>query len=178
MNYSSLKRHDVANGVGVRVSLFVSGCEHACPGCFNPEAWQFSFGEPYTEEIERQVLDALRPAHIRGLTLLGGEPLHPRNRPEVLGLVENVRRAFPEKDIWCYTGYHFEKELLPESAQDPVLRRLLEQIDVLVEGRFVLARKSMNVRFRGSDNQRILLCKASLEAGKAVLWETAAGEDK
>jgi len=169
MNYSNLKPYDVANGVGVRVSLFVSGCEHACPGCFNPEAWQFSFGEPYTEEVERQVLEALRPEHIRGLTLLGGEPMHPRNRPAVLALVEKVRAERPEKDIWCYTGYHFDKELLPGSENDPVLRRLLEGIDVLVDGRFALARKSMNVRFRGSDNQRILLCKESLRAGKAVL---------
>jgi len=171
MNYSNLKPHDVANGVGVRVSLFVSGCEHGCPGCFNPEAWQFSFGEPYTHDIEQQVLDALRPDYIRGLTLLGGEPLHPRNRPEVLSLTERVRLEYPCKDIWCYTGYHFEKELLPESEQDAALRHLLEQIDVLVDGRFTLARKSMNVRFRGSDNQRILLCRESAAAGKTVLWE-------
>ena len=171
MNYSNFKPYDVANGVGVRVSLFVSGCEHACPGCFNPEAWQFSFGEPYTDEIERKVLEALRPEHIRGLTLLGGEPLHPRNRPDVLALLERVRRECPGKDVWCYTGYHFDKELLPESESDPLLRRLLEQIDILVDGRFVLARKSMNVRFRGSENQRVLLCRASLEAGQAVRAE-------
>jgi anaerobic ribonucleoside-triphosphate reductase activating protein len=169
MNYSNFKPYDVANGVGVRVSLFVSGCEHACPGCFNPEAWQFGFGEPYTEDVERQVLEALRPEHIRGLTLLGGEPLHPRNRPAVLALVERVRRECPGKDIWCYTGYHFDKELLPESARDGTLRRLLEAVDVLVDGRFVLARKNLNVRFRGSDNQRILLCRESMQAGKAVL---------
>jgi len=173
MNYSNLKPYDVANGVGVRVSLFVSGCGHACPGCFNPEAWQFSFGEPYTDAVEQQVLGALRPAHIRGLTLLGGEPLHPRNRSGVLSLVERVRAECAGKDIWCYTGYHFDRELLPESAQDATLRRLLERIDVLVDGRFVLARKSMNVRFRGSDNQRILLCRESMEAGKAVLWEAS-----
>ena len=173
MNYSNFKPYDVANGVGVRVSLFVSGCEHACPGCFNPEAWQFSFGEPYTEEVERRVLEALRPEHIRGLTLLGGEPLHPRNRADVLALAERVREVYPGKDIWCYTGYHFDKELLPGSARDEILRRLLENIDVLVDGRFVLARKSMQVRFRGSDNQRILLCRESLRAGKAILWESA-----
>ena len=171
MNYSNLKPHDVANGVGVRASLFVSGCEHACPGCFNPEAWQFSFGEPYTEEVEARVLEALRPEYIRGLTLLVGEPLHPRNRPGVLGLVERVRREMPEKDIWCYTGYHFDKELLPACAEDPLLRALLEQIDVLVDGRFVEARKNLNIRFRGSDNQRVLLCRESMEAGRAVLAE-------
>ena len=172
MHYSNLKPHDVANGVGVRASLFVSGCEHACPGCFNPEAWQFRFGEPYTEEVERRVLEALRPEHIRGLTLLGGEPLHPRNRPEILALVEKIHNEFRgAKDVWCYTGYHFDKELLLESARDPALRRLLEGIAVLVDGRFVLARKSMNTRFRGSENQRILLCRESLKAGKAVPWE-------
>ena len=169
MNYSNIKPHDVANGVGVRVSLFVSGCGHACPGCFNPEAWQFSFGEPYDEQAEQGVIDALRPAHIRGLTLLGGEPLHPRNRETVLSLVQRVRRELPGKDLWCYTGYHFDKELLPESESDPVLRRLLEQIDVLVDGRFVEARKNLNIRFRGSDNQRVLLCGESVKAGYAVL---------
>ena len=169
MNYSNLKPYDVANGVGVRVSLFVSGCGHACPGCFNPEAWQFSFGEPYTEQAEGLVLDALRPDYIRGLTLLGGEPLHPRNRAGVLGLVERVRRELPGKDNWCYTGYHFDKELLPACREDPVLAALLSQIDVLVDGRFVQARKNLNIRFRGSDNQRVLLCRDSLRAGHAVL---------
>ena len=172
MNYSNIKPYDVANGVGVRVSLFVSGCEHACPGCFNPEAWQFFYGEPFDEAAEQRVLDALRPDYIRGLTLLGGEPLHPRNRPDVLRLVERVRRELPEKTIWCYTGYHFDKELLPACADDPVLKALLEQIDVLVDGRFVQARKNLNIRFRGSDNQRVLLCRESLREGRAILWES------
>ena len=170
MYYSNLKPHDVANGVGVRVSLFVSGCEHACPGCFNPEAWQFNFGQPYTSETEQQLIDALRPEYIRGLTLLGGEPLHPRNRGTVLSLVERIKHALPQKDIWCYTGYHLDKELLPESARDPQLRSLLEQIDVLVDGRFVQARKSLNTRFRGSENQRVVLCKKSLRANKILFW--------
>jgi len=171
MNFSGIKTHDIANGPGVRVSLFVSGCEHACPGCFNPEAWQFRYGEPYTPAAEAQLLEALRPEHIRGLTLLGGEPLHPRNRLEVLGVVELIRRELPQKDVWCYSGYVFEKELLPACENDPVLRQLLSRIDVLVEGRFVLARKDINLRFRGSSNQRVLLCKESLEAEKAILWE-------
>ncbi|MDR1465559.1 MAG: anaerobic ribonucleoside-triphosphate reductase activating protein [Oscillospiraceae bacterium] len=173
MNYAEIRTHDIANGVGVRVSLFVSGCEHACPGCFNPEAWRFGFGEPFTEETEARILGALRPAHIRGLTLLGGEPLHPRNRSDVLALVRRVREAHPDKDIWCYTGYHFERELLPESERDSILRQLLEEIDVLVDGRFVQARKSLHTRFRGSENQRILRVRESLAAGRAVLWEGA-----
>jgi anaerobic ribonucleoside-triphosphate reductase activating protein len=169
MNYSNLKTCDIANGVGVRVSLFVSGCAHACPGCFNPEAWQFSFGQPYTPETEAQILEALRPAHIRGLTLLGGEPLHPRNRPTLLALLRRVRAALPKKDIWCYTGYVFDKELLPDD--DPLLRELLAHIDILVDGRFVEAQKDLNLRFRGSSNQRILRCAESLRAGKAIAWE-------
>jgi len=168
MYYSNFKPHDVANGAGVRVSLFVSGCEHACPGCFNPEAWQFDFGQPFTSEAEQQVIDALRPEYIRGLTLLGGEPLHPRNRNTVLALVERIKREFPQacKDVWCYTGYIFETELLPE----PGLRPLLEQIDVLVDGRFVQARKSFNTRFRGSENQRMIYCKESIKSGKVLTW--------
>ncbi|MCL2445863.1 MAG: anaerobic ribonucleoside-triphosphate reductase activating protein [Oscillospiraceae bacterium] len=164
MYYSELKPHDIANGVGVRVSLFVSGCEHACPGCFNPQAWQFNYGKPFTEETTQEVLQLLRPAHIRGLTFLGGEPLHARNRSAVLELMQQVRCALPNRDIWCYTGYVFEQELLPDKNVHP----LLAQIDVLVDGRFVQQRKSLNTRFRGSDNQRVLDCKASLNAGRAV----------
>jgi anaerobic ribonucleoside-triphosphate reductase activating protein len=165
MYFSNLKPHDVANGVGVRVSLFCSGCEHACPGCFNPEAWQFNFGKPFTGEVEQQIIDALKPDYIRGLTLLGGEPLHPRNRPAIQALVERVRSEFPGKDIWCYTGFQFEHELLP----NPDIHPLLAQIDVLVEGRFIQALKSFNTPFRGSSNQRVLLCSKSVKAGYAVL---------
>ncbi|MDR3313500.1 MAG: anaerobic ribonucleoside-triphosphate reductase activating protein [Oscillospiraceae bacterium] len=172
MNVATIKPHDIANGVGVRVSLFVSGCEHACPACFNPEAWDFSFGEPYTDATESRILAALAPEHIRGLTLLGGEPLHPRNRAVVCALAERVRQTYPAKDIWCYTGYHFEQELLPECQRDPVLRRLLEQLDTLVDGRFVEAKKNLSLRFRGSENQRVLRCRASLAAGEAILDDT------
>jgi anaerobic ribonucleoside-triphosphate reductase activating protein len=171
MNYSNVKRHDIANGPGVRVSLFVSGCEHACPGCFNPEAWQFAFGEPFTPQVAQKILEALRPAHIRGLTLLGGEPLHPHNRADVLSFVNFIRTELPEKDIWCYTGYLFDNELLPACAQDAILWQLLSQIDVLVDGRFVQTRKDLNLRFRGSANQRLLRCKESLKAGTPVIWE-------
>ncbi|MCL2531515.1 MAG: anaerobic ribonucleoside-triphosphate reductase activating protein [Oscillospiraceae bacterium] len=164
MYYSELKSHDIANGVGVRVSLFCSGCQHACPGCFNPQAWQFDYGKPFTEETVQEILQLLRPAHIRGLTLLGGEPLHPHNRSTILELIKRVRREMPNRDVWCYTGFVFEHELLPDEAVHPVLA----QLDVLVDGRFVQDRKSLNTRFRGSDNQRVLDCRASLEAGRAV----------
>ena len=169
MYYSNLKPHDVANGAGVRVSLFVSGCEHACPGCFNPAAWQFNFGQPYTAQTEQQIIDALQPDYIRGLTLLGGEPLHPRNRDTVYALIDRIRCELPKKDIWCYTGFVFEHELLP----DPDVHPLLQQIDVLVDGRFVQAHKSFDTRFRGSSNQRMLQCRESIAAGRAVLWDNA-----
>lgn len=169
MYYSNLKPHDVANGAGVRVSLFVSGCEHACPGCFNPEAWQFCFGQPFTTQTQQQIINALKPDYIQGFTLLGGEPLHPQNRGTILALIERIRRELPEKNIWCYTGYHFDHELLPEAHTSSELMALLQHIDILVDGRFMQAHKSFSTRFRGSSNQRVLCCKASLQAGHAVL---------
>ncbi|MDR1927915.1 MAG: anaerobic ribonucleoside-triphosphate reductase activating protein [Oscillospiraceae bacterium] len=175
MHFAAIKPHDVANGPGVRVSLFVSGCHHACPGCFNPEAWSFAYGESFGEPQVRQILSALAPDYIRGLSLLGGEPLHPLNRAAVLKLVRQVRKHHPRKDIWCYTGYDFERELLPESTADPILRQLLEQIDVLVDGRFVEAKKNLNIRFRGSENQRVLNLRASLVAERGV---PAEGDDQ
>ena len=117
MNYAAIKKTDVANGPGVRVSLFVSGCTHGCKGCFNSEAWDFGYGNPYTIQTETEILKALAPDYIRGLSLLGGEPLDPRNRKEVLSLVEKVRLSYPKKDIWCYTGYDYEKDLLPLAQQ-------------------------------------------------------------
>ncbi|MCL2107544.1 MAG: anaerobic ribonucleoside-triphosphate reductase activating protein [Oscillospiraceae bacterium] len=171
MNYATIKPHDIANGVGVRVSLFVSGCEHACPACFNPECWDFGFGQPYTSETEGEILQAMAPEHIRGLTLLGGEPLHPSSRDTLLGLAGRVRAVYPGKDLWCYTGYDFERELLGFCAADSRLRLLLEHIDILVDGRFIEAKKNLNLRFRGSENQRILRMKHSLEAGRAIVAE-------
>lgn len=169
MNYAALKPIDVANGPGIRVSLYVSGCEHRCPGCFNPEAWHFEYGEPYTDETAQAVLDAIQPAYVSGFTLLGGEPLHPRNCAKVLELVRKVKAAYPQKSIWCYTGYDFVKELLPRAQQDEVLRELLESMAVLVDGRFVDAKKDLTLRFRGSANQRILDLPKSLAESKAVL---------
>ncbi|MDR2525991.1 MAG: anaerobic ribonucleoside-triphosphate reductase activating protein [Oscillospiraceae bacterium] len=169
MYYAAIKRHDVANGPGVRVSLFVSGCEHACPGCFNAEAWNFSYGEKYTQQTEEAILQALTPVYIRGLSLLGGEPLHPRNSAAIAALAARVRKAYPAKDIWCYTGYDFERELLPSCATSSALRALLGNTDILVDGRYIAAQKNLNLRFRGSANQRILLARESLAAGQAIL---------
>lgn len=167
MNYASIKKCDVANGLGVRVSLFVSGCEHYCKGCFNAEAWSFTYGDKYTEQTEKDILDYLSPKYISGLTLLGGEPLNPKNAPFLIGLVKKAKALYPEKDIWCYTGYTLE-ELLQEKRDD--VFKLLEYIDVLVDGRFIEEEKSPSLRFKGSANQRILLVKETLKAGKPVLW--------
>ena len=171
MNYAEIRRVDVANGPGVRVSLFVSGCPHHCEGCFNPETWDFSFGVPFGEEQIAQILNFLRPGHIRGLSLLGGEPFAPENQSAVLELVERVREELPGKDIWCYTGYLFED--LREGRVGSHAQALLGGLDVLVDGPFVQARKNLGLRFRGSGNQRILRVPESLERGEAVLWEDA-----
>ena len=169
MNYADIKRVDVANGPGVRVSLFVSGCTHRCPGCFNPETWNFQFGAPFGEEQIQEILGYLRPNHIKGLSLLGGEPFEPENQPVVLELVKRVRAELPQKDIWCYTGYLFEP--LAEGKIGVHSRPLLEQLDVLVDGPFILERKNLGLRFRGSDNQRVLDVPASLAAKQAVWCE-------
>ena len=169
MNYADIKRVDVANGPGVRVSLFVSGCTHRCPGCFNPETWDFQFGARFGEDEIQAILDYLRPTHIRGLSLLGGEPFEPENQQAVLELVRRVRSELPQKDIWCYSGYLFEA--LAEGNIGPHSRTLLEQLDILVDGPFVLARKNLGLRFRGSDNQRIIRVQDSLACGRAVLWD-------
>ena len=171
MNYAEIRRVDVANGPGVRVSLFVSGCPHHCEGCFNPQTWDFSFGEGFGEEQIEQILTLLRPGHIRGLSLLGGEPFAPANQSSLLGLVERVRQELPGKDIWCYTGYLFED--LMEGRVGNYAPALLKGLDVLVDGPFVLAKKNLGLRFRGSENQRIIRVPESLERGEAVLWEDA-----
>lgn len=171
MNYAEIRRVDVANGPGVRVSLFVSGCPHHCEGCFNPQTWDFSFGEGFGEEQIEQILTLLRPGHIRGLSLLGGEPFAPENQRDLLALVERVRQELPGKDIWCYTGYLFED--LMEGRVGKYAPALLKGLDVLVDGPFVLAKKNLGLRFRGSENQRIIRVPESIERGEAVLWEDA-----
>ena len=170
MNYAAIKKTDVANGPGVRVSLFVSGCTHGCKGCFNSEAWDFGYGNPYTVQTEAEILKALAPDYIRGLSLLGGEPLDPRNRKEVLSLVEKVRLSYPKKDICAYTGYDYEKDLLPLAQQEEkTVSSLLQLIDVLVDGEFVEELKNLKLPFRGSENQRLIDVQESLRQKKVVL---------
>lgn len=172
MNYAAIKNCDIANGPGVRVSLFVSGCTHRCPGCFNEIAWDFEYGEPFTQQTIATILDMLRPSYIRGLTLLGGEPFEPQNQPAVLELVRTVRRELPEKTIWGFSGYLYDRDILPGKLGDPaVTRELLENLDVLVDGPFILAKKNLSLRFRGSENQRLIDVPQSLKTGEIVLWQ-------
>ena len=172
MHYGEIKKCDIANGEGVRVSLFVSGCTHHCPGCFNKETWDFEFGKEYTEETEREILDALSPSYINGLTILGGEPFEPQNQETLVRLLRKVRERFPEKNIWCYSGYLFDRELLGESrARCESTDEMLSMLDVLVDGRFVESLKDIRLVFRGSSNQRVIDVKKSLEAGEVVPWE-------
>ena len=169
MNYADIRPIDVANGPGVRVSLFVSGCTHHCRECFNPETWDFGYGAPFTEEEVQAILNHLAPGHIRGLSLLGGEPFEPENQETVLALVRRVRAEYPQKDVWCYSGYLFEA--LREGKIGSHSRELLEQLDVLVDGPFVIEKKDLSLRFRGSSNQRLIDVPASLKAGDVVLWD-------
>ncbi len=169
MNYADIKKVDVANGPGVRVSLFVSGCTHHCAECFNPETWDFDFGSPFGQAEVEKILSLLDKDHIRGLSLLGGEPFEPANQGSVLELAERVRKELPSKTIWCYTGYLYEE--LADNQVGHHSRSLLEKLDVLVDGPFVLAKKDLGLRFRGSSNQRIIDVPASLAAGEVRLAE-------
>ena len=169
MNFADLRPIDVANGPGIRVSLFVSGCTHHCKECFNPETWDFTYGAPFTDAQVKTILKYLAPAHIKGLSLLGGEPFEPQNQQTVLELVKQVREAYPHKDVWCYSGYLFEA--LRDGMVGSHSRALLEQLDVLVDGPFVIEKKDLSLRVRGSSNQRLIDVPASLNAGEAVLWD-------
>ena len=170
MYYGEIKKTDIANGPGVRVSLFVSGCTHACRGCFNEQTWDFRFGNPYTEEVEDEIMDALRPKYIRGLTLLGGEPMEPKNQRTLVKLLERVRREYPQKTIWCYTGYLFDRDLLKESrARCEHTDAMLSLIDIIVDGEFELEKKDITLLFRGSSNQRLIDVRKSLASGEIIL---------
>ena len=172
MNYAEIKNCDIANGLGVRVSLFVSGCTHHCKNCFNEVTWDFYYGKVFDEKVEEQILEYLKPNHITGLTLLGGEPMEPSNQRALLPFIKKVKETYPNKDIWMYSGYVFDKELLQESrARFEVTDELLSYIDVLVDGRFVEELKDLSLKFRGSSNQRIIDVQESLKTNQVVLYK-------
>ena len=172
MNYGEIKNCDIANGEGVRVTLFVSGCTNRCPGCFQPQTWDFSYGEPFTAETEEKILVMLAPDYINGLTLLGGDPFEPQNQRTLVPFVKRVREIYPKKNVWAFTGFTLE-ELRREGSHPrcEVTDELLAMIDVLVDGRFVEALKDIRLRFRGSSNQRVIDMEKTREAGEIILWD-------
>ena len=176
MNYAEIKNCDIANGPGVRVSLFVSGCTHRCPGCFNEIAWDFQYGKPFTQETVDRIITMLKPAHIRGLTLLGGEPFEPENQGAIVDLLRQIKQQLPQKSIWAFSGYLFDRDILSGRLGDT--SEYLSYLDVLVDGPFVEARKNLSLRFRGSENQRLIDVKKSLASGEIILWEDWQGEGR
>ena len=170
MYYAEIKYFDVANGPGIRVSLFVSGCPHACPGCFNEIAWNYAYGEKYTEEVEEKVLTALSKPEIQGLSLLGGEPLYPANLRAILQLLRKMKERLHKKDIWCYSGYTYEELLSREGEEKEELDELFSYLTVLVDGRFIEAEKDITLLFRGSKNQRLILVEETRRRGEVILY--------
>lgn len=158
MYYGNIKKTDIADGDGVRVSLFVSGCRNCCRGCFQPETWDFKYGTEFTQETENQILEFLRPSYISGLTVLGGEPFEEENQRILAPFLRKVKETYPSKTIWCYTGYVLEKDLLPEDGRKhcEATGEMLKYIDILVDGPFIEEQKNISLKFRGSENQRIL----------------------
>ena len=171
MNYADIKKIDVANGPGIRVSLFVSGCSHHCEGCFNKETWDFQFGSLFGEKEIDTIIEYLAPSHIKGFSLLGGEPFEFTNQQGILPLLRRIKEAYPDKDIWCWSGYSFDRDILGSMVVKwPETRELLNYIDILVDGEFEIDKKDLTLRFRGSSNQRIIDVKKSLESNEVVLW--------
>ncbi len=171
MNYGNIKYYDVANGLGIRVSLFVSGCRNHCKNCFNPETWDFNFGKPFDEAAQNSIIEGLKPEHIKGFTLLGGDPFEPENAVALLPFVQKLRGLYPDKSFWCYSGYTYEQLTKGEKGDKEVNIALLKCFDVLVDGRFVDELKNLNLKFRGSENQRIILIQPTLCADELVLWD-------
>lgn len=172
MNYAVIKKFDIANGPGVRVSLFVSGCRHCCKNCFNSEAWDFSYGKEFTDDTLQELITALEPMHIQGFSLLGGEPFEPENQEGVCRILKEIKKKLPEKDVWCYTGFLYDTQLLAGTVGNgDLVKEILSNIDVLVDGKFVEELKSPDLIFRGSSNQRIIDVQKSLAADDVVWLE-------
>ena len=171
MHYGAIKKYDIADGEGVRVSLFVSGCTNRCPGCFQPQTWDFDYGEPYTEKTEQEIMDALADRNISGLTLLGGEPFEIENQKTLIGLLLRVRAELPEKTVWAYTGFVYDRDLVPGGRRYcGVTDEMLSYIDVLVDGPFIEEQKDIRLVFRGSANQRVLNLKETRRTGVIVKY--------
>lgn len=172
MNYADIKQYDVANGPGVRVSVFVSGCTHGCPGCFNKEAWDFNYGKPFTEDTIDYIIDLFKFSHYAGITFLGGEPLELVNQQGLLPLARRFKETYPDKSIWCFSGYDFEKDIMERMYIEwPETKELLSYIDVLVDGEFIEAKKDLSLRFKGSSNQRTIMVQESINKGEIMLWQ-------
>ena len=174
MNYAKIRKCDVANGPGVRVTLFVSGCNHHCKNCFNPEAWNFDYGNKFTEKEEKQIIDDLKPDYITGLSLLGGEPFEQVNQEGLAPLVEKVKQIYPDKKIWCYSGFTFDEQILGKMIKEEhreTTKKMLDNIDYIVDGKFVDELRDPKLQFRGSSNQRIIDVKKSLAQNEIVLWD-------
>ena len=171
MYYGALKKCDIANGAGVRVTLFVSGCTNHCPDCFQPQTWDFRYGQPFTAETEEALLEALNRPYISWLTLLGGEPFEPDNQRALLPFLRRLRRQLPDKTVWAFSGYTWEELTGQSRARCEATGALLSLVDVLVDGEFVEALRDISLRFRGSSNQRLLDVPASLAAGRPIPWE-------
>ncbi len=179
MNYAEIKNCDIANGPGVRVSLFVSGCTHHCKGCFNEIAWDFDYGKPFTQETIEQIVQMLKPDYVRGLTLLGGEPFEPQNQEPIVQLLRRIKEAYPQKSIWAFSGYLFDRDILSGRLGDfAITREYLGYLDVLVDGPFIEEKKDLNLRFRGSSNQRLIDVPASLASGTVVPWQDWQGDER
>ncbi len=172
MNYGTIKKLDIANGPGLRVSLFVSGCTHRCKDCFNKETWNFDYGEPFTDVTIANIIGYLENEHVAGLSLLGGEPMEQSNQQGLLPLLRKVKSTYPNKTIWCYTGYDFEKDILAKMVLEwEETREFLSYLDVLVDGEFEVEKKDLTLHFKGSSNQRIIKVQESLGENKIVLWD-------
>ena len=169
MNYSGIKTFSIENGTGVRVSLFVSGCRHHCKGCFNEETWDFNHGELFTQEVEDQIIEAMKPDYMAGITLLGGDPAEPENQAALVPLLRRIRQELPEKTVWMYTGYVLEDFKPGNRAYCSVTEEFLQSCDVVVDGPFIMDKKNLSIKFRGSENQRIIDMKKTIETGKVVL---------
>lgn len=172
MNVAEIKTNDIANGEGVRTSLFVSGCRHHCPDCFNEIAWDFSYGKPWSEETEQEILDSMAPPWIAGLSLLGGEPFEPENQKELLKLLKDFKNRYPQKNVWCYSGFTFEEITGKKASRafTDISVEMLKYIDILVDGKFNKKLKNMMLKFRGSENQRVIDVKKTLECSEIVLY--------